>query len=102
MGFVHGPAGQRGGHGVQVLDNAFSIGGNDAIANRLQGDLGALLFLEQRLLGALARRDVLYGQKNQLPLAGLFQDFSRVQQHRLVSDTREVVRNLDVADLVVR
>ena len=52
------PAGELLGDGVQVLDTPFGVGGDDGVADRLQRDLGLLLFLEQLDLGALALRDV--------------------------------------------
>jgi hypothetical protein len=40
---------KRFGHGVEVGDTTDGIGGHDAIADRLQGDLGEFLFLEKNI-----------------------------------------------------
>src|ERR1700694_4016983 len=52
------PAGQLLGHRVDVVDGRVGIGGDDAVADRLQRDLRALLLAEQRLLVELALGDV--------------------------------------------
>ncbi len=52
------PAGQLLGHRVQVVDRPSRVGGDHAVADRLQRDLRALLLAEQRLLVELALGDV--------------------------------------------
>ncbi len=58
VGLVDRPAGQPLGGRVHVVDHAAHVGADDAVADRGERDLGALLLLEQRLLGELAVGDV--------------------------------------------
>jgi hypothetical protein len=44
--------------GIQIVDDALGIGGDDAVADALQGDLRAFLLAEQRLLVQLALGDI--------------------------------------------
>src|SRR5580658_3622167 len=57
-GVFQAPAGQLFGDRVDVVDGRVCIGGDDAVADRLQGDLRALLLAKQRLLVQLALGDV--------------------------------------------
>src|SRR5215472_3173590 len=57
-GVFQAPAGELFRHRVDVVDGGAGIGGDDAIADRLQRDLRALLLAEQRLLVELALSDV--------------------------------------------
>ena len=52
------PAGQPLGHRVEVVDRPFRVGAHDAVADRGEGHLGALLLAGERLLGLLALGDV--------------------------------------------
>ena len=52
------PAGQLLGDRIEVLDAPLAVGGDHAVADRLQRDLGALLLLEDRRFGPLALGDV--------------------------------------------
>ena len=52
------PAGQCLGHRVQIFHLPMTVGGNDAIADTVQGDLGVLFLAEQGLFVALAFGDV--------------------------------------------
>ena len=52
------PSRQALGHRVEVLDPAFDVGRDDAIRNRCEGHLRALLLAEQRFLGVLLHGDV--------------------------------------------
>ncbi|KFB72423.1 MAG: hypothetical protein AW09_002394 [Candidatus Accumulibacter phosphatis] len=60
-GFFHRPAGQFFGNRVEILDHAVGVGSDHRIANRVQGDLGTFLFLQQQLLSELALGDVQVG-----------------------------------------
>ena len=51
---LQAPAGQLLGDRVEIFDAALRVGRDDAVADRLQRDLRALLLLEQRLLEQLA------------------------------------------------
>jgi len=55
LGFAVFPPGQAFGDRVHVIDAPFGISGDDGIADRLQGDLGALLRLENRGFSAFLR-----------------------------------------------
>src|SRR6516225_5534109 len=57
-GVFQAPAGELFRHRVDVVDGRVGIGGDDAIADRLQRDLRAFLLAEQRLLVELALGDV--------------------------------------------
>src|SRR5690606_27773637 len=52
------PAGPLLGDRIQIFDAALRVGRDDAVTDRLQRDLRALLFLEQRFLEQLALGDV--------------------------------------------
>ena len=52
------PPGQALGDRIHVVDPALGVGGDDRIADRLQGDLRALLGLEHRGLRLFALSDV--------------------------------------------
>ena len=52
------PPGQPFGHGIQILHIAVSIGRRNAVTDRLQRDLRALLLAEQRLFIEFALGDV--------------------------------------------
>src|SRR6185312_2328044 len=52
------PARQCFRHGIDVVDDGIGIGGDDAVADRLQSDLGAFLLAEERFLVELSLRDV--------------------------------------------
>ena len=52
------PAGQLLGHRIDVVDGRAGIRRDDAVADRLQGDLRAFLLAEQRLLVELALGDI--------------------------------------------
>jgi hypothetical protein len=58
LAVLEAPAGERFGHRIDVIDDTLGIGGDDAVADALQGDLRALLLAEQRLLVQLALGDV--------------------------------------------
>ena len=51
---LEAPAGQLLGDRIQIFDAALRVGGDDAVADRLQRDLRAFLFLEQRVFEQLA------------------------------------------------
>ena len=55
---LEAPAGELLGDRVEVLDDQRGVGGDHAVADRLQRDLRALLLLEQRVLVELALGDV--------------------------------------------
>ena len=55
---VHLPAGQFLGDRIHVLDVAFTVSRNNAVAYRLQRNLSALFFTEQRVFIQLALRDI--------------------------------------------
>ena len=57
-GILQPPTGQLLGHRIDVVDGRVGIRGDDAIADRLQRDLRALLLAEQRLLVEFALGDV--------------------------------------------
>ncbi len=57
-GLLELPSGQLLGHRIEVLDVALGIGGDHAVADRLQRDLGALLLPEERLFVDLLLGDV--------------------------------------------
>ena len=65
------PAGQALRHGVQVGDHALCIGADHGIANRLECQAHALLFLEQRFFHALALGDVGHLHKNATHLVAI-------------------------------
>ena len=56
--FLELPAGEFLGRGVQVFDDHVPVGRDHAVADRLQRDLRAFLFLEQRVFVELALGDV--------------------------------------------
>ncbi len=77
LGLGRGPAGERLRHGIEVLHDRASIGRDDGVADGMQRDLGALLLVEQSLLGLLALGDV-------SPHADDGNDLAPLIQHRFV------------------
>lgn len=69
------PACQRLGCGVQVLHQPRGVGGDHGVADRMQGDLQALLLLQQRFFGLVPRGHEPHTVQchGQMPSGGLHQ-----------------------------